>query len=170
MAAAFPLPIGVTSRSLVDKYASWFSGGPFNNNGLAGNNAYAGVFNNAIDGTVLRIYAVEVLTQAVDFVYLEWVAGNPGTLYTAESPYGAIDPRTYTTPGQIITFNSTLCVGSHIGKILTQTNVRTNYAPGWPLGIIPPNYSFLLQSKNTGTSLEGAIWWLPVPGPLSPRV
>ena len=170
MTAAPQLPIGVINRSLQDRFSSLLSGGPFNQAGAAGNNSYGGVYNNATDGSVLRIYAVSLYTSVVSFVFLEWVSGNPGTLYTTESPYGPIDPFTHTTPGQMIAFNSAVCLGSHLGKIVVNPTTGATYAPGWPLAIIPPGYSFLCQAKNSNLGLEGAIWWLPVPGPLSVRV
>ena|SRR5712692_6966903 len=164
------LPIGVISRPLWDWFGSLFSAGPALQNPAAGQNSYIGVFNNATDGTVLRIYSVDLYVATTSFVYMEWVSGNPGTLYTTESPYGPIDPRTHTTPGQMIVFNSAVCVGAHLGKILVNGGSGRNHSPGFPLAIIPPGYSFLCQVKNQNLGLEGAIWWLPVPGPLSVRV
>lgn len=170
MAAALPLPIGVTSRPLADRFGSLLSAGHAVQSGATGNNSYVGVYNNATDGTVLRIYAVSIGVAGNQFVYFEWVSGNPGTLYTGDGAYGAVDPRAYATPGQMITFNSAVCVGSHIGGLICQAGSPSTYAPGWPLAVIPPSYSFLLQGRNQNNTVEASIFWLPVPGPLTPRL
>lgn len=170
MAALPPLPIGVTSRPLPDKYASLLSGAHAVQGAVSAQNSYVGIYNNATDGSVLRIYAVDISVSANTFVYFEWVSGNPGTLYTADGAYGASDPRVYATPGQAIIFSSAVCVGQHLGGLSMFAGTGRTYAPGWPIAVIPPTYAFLLQNRNTNIVIEAAIWWLPVPGPLTPRV
>ena len=162
-------PIGVTSRPLPDRFGSLLSAGHVIQGSVVGQNSYVGVFNNAMDGSVLRIYWVSIGVSANTFVYFEWVSGNPGTLYTGDGTYGAIDPRIQSTPGQTINFSSAVCVGTHLGGLSAIANTVMNWAPGFPLAIIPPGYSFLLQVRNTNITIEAAIGWLPVPGPLTPR-
>ncbi len=170
MAFALPLPIGVTARSLPDRLASVMSGAYAKQSAVAGQASSIGIYNNATDGTVLRIYGVSLFVSGNTFIHFEWIPGNPGTLYTQRSPFGVIDPRSYTTPGQPITFTSSLCVGQHAGGIAGILNGVNRWAPGWPLAIIPPTYSFLLQTDNQQIQLEGGMFWLPVPGPFSVRV
>ncbi len=170
MPAGLPLPIGVIARSLQDRFASRLSGGYAIQGNVAGQQSYTGLFNNATDGSFLRVYQVEAGVSANTFVIFEYVSGNPGTLYTGASPYGAIDPTVGKTPGQTIIFTSPVCLGTHIGGVEANAGQRTSYAPGWPIGIVPPGYSFVMQTVNQNIVLETGIVWLPVPGPLTVRL
>lgn len=170
MAGLIPLPIGVTSRPLPDRYASQLAGGEVYQSGVGGQLSYVGVYNNAVDGSVLRIYSIHLAVSASSKVTWGWKSGNPGTLFTATQPYGAIDGRAGTLPGQLITLTSAVCVSTHIGGLSALTGAASYFAPGWPLAIIPPAYSFLVEVANVNTYIECGIGWLVMPGPLSPRV
>lgn len=153
-------PIGVVSRPVPDWFSSYMSGGHALQAAVAGQNSYIGVYNNASDGSVMRVYAITPNCSSATFVYLETIQGQPGTLYTADNPYGAIDPRIGATWGQLFTFTSAVCIGTHLSAVVAQANTDRMFAPGWPLAIVPPGYSFALQTRNVNVQIESGFWWL----------
>jgi hypothetical protein len=158
--AANQKPRGSVIRPVPDWFASSLSGGHAIQGAVAGQNSYVGIYNNASDGSVIRIYATDFGVSANSFVYFEVFQGQQGTLYNADGAYGSINPSVGTTWGQTINFASAVCLGSHVGGRQGFAGQDTFHAPGWPLGIIPPGYTFALQVRNTNITIEGAFWWL----------
>lgn len=164
------LPLGVIARSLPDRFASKLAGGEAYQNAVVGQVSYVGIFNNASDGSVLRIYSVHLAVSASTRITWGSAQGNPGTLFTATQPYGAIDSSSPALPGQLITATSAVCISTHVGGLSALTGAASFYAPGWPLAIIRPGYSFLVETSNVNTYVECGMVWLVVPGLLSARV
>lgn len=153
-------PPGVVNRPVPDWFASSLSGGHVVQGAVVGQNSYAGVYNNASDGSVIRVYGVNFSVNSNTFVYFEVFQGQQGTIYNADGAYGSIDPRIGTTWGQTINFASAVCLGTHVGGISAFNGVSHTYAPGWPLGVISPGYTFALQVRNTNITIEAAFFWL----------
>lgn len=154
------LPLGVVNRPVPDWFASSLSGGHVVQGNVAGQNSYVGIYNNASDGSIIRVYGVNFNISANSFVYFEVFQGQQGTIYNADGAYGSIDPRMGATWGQTINFSSAVCLGTHIGGISGFTGVSHTYAPGWPLGIISAGYTFALQVRNQNITIEAAFFWL----------
>lgn len=153
-------PLGVVNRPVPDWFASSLSGGHIVSNAVAGQVSYAGLYNNASDGSVIRVYGVNFNLSSTSFVLFEVFQGQGGALYNLDGAYGSIDPRIGATWGQTTAFASAVCLGTHIGGISGFTGTSHTYAPGWPLAVISPGYSFALQVRNQNITIECALWWL----------
>lgn len=154
------LPLGVVNRPVPDWFASSLSGGHVVQNAVAGQNSYVGIYNNASDGSVIRVYGVAFFLNNSSFVYFEVFQGQQGSIYNADGEYGSIDPRVGSTWGQTINFSSAVCLGRHIGGISGYGSIVNQYAPGWPIGIVPAGYTWALQTRSQQVTIEAGIFWL----------
>ena len=152
-------PIGVVSRSAYDFFSPFLAGAECVQTNVAAQNSYCELFNNAVDGSVLRVYGVDVFVTGNTFVFYEVYFGQHSTGSGSVQPYGAIDPRSGTLPGIVGGFTSAVCLGTHLGGLNMIANVNRGDIRTSPLAVIPPGYSFALQVANQNITIQCAIYW-----------
>src|SRR6266852_3425650 len=134
---------GVRTRPLPDWYSSDLSAAYQVLAACPGHFQVFGLYNNATDGSVLKVYAVEIYSDTTIGINFSSVDGKAGG--TVTTTWGPIDPTLGKPPGLPITVGSTVQLGTNFGGIEAQQNTPRFFAPGWPFAIVRPNKSFLLQ-------------------------
>jgi hypothetical protein len=151
---------GVKTRPLPDWYASDLSGAFQSLAACPAHYQVYGLYNDARDGSILKVYAVDLFTPTTSTIYFNLVQGNPGTVIA--TTWGSIDPLVGKLWGLPITVGLTVQIGQNIGGLTMQATVPRLYAPGWPIAVIQPGWSFLLHPNAVNTEQDSTIWWLNV--------
>lgn len=149
---------GTRIRSLPDWYTQDLMGADQTVTACPGHYQVFGLYNNANDGSVLKVYAVEVFNTATAHIHFSLIPGKAGP--SVVTTYGPIDSLPSPGWGIPITVGSAVQIGTNIGGLVVVASVPRNYAPGWPIAIVRPNFSFLLQPDSAGTELDASLWWL----------
>jgi hypothetical protein len=153
---------GVIVRKLPDWFSADMAGLHAGQGGVGGQLSEIGVYNNANDGTVLRVYALSILTGANTHVNFEYVLGKAGATWN-ETFVSLGYPTTPTAWGIPMAFTSAVCLGSHFGGIEMAANNPRDFAPGWPIAVVQPNWSWIMETNNAGITLECSWWYLQTP-------
>lgn len=130
----------------------------------AGQLSHLSVFNNATQGEHLYIVAFDVTLGANNGINIETGGGSFGQTpsATAAAPLLANGPL---LPGIMGHFQSAACVGSHIGGTGRADILNATWRHDFPCAIIPPNYSFILETQAAAVTIVGGIWWQVLPRP-----
>src|SRR5260370_2216405 len=110
--------------------------------GCPGHFQVFGLFNNAKDGSILKVYSVDIFNTLQNFIHFSLIQGNPGI--NVGTTYGSIDPLSSKLWGQPFTSGSAVLLGTDIGGITVQASVSRNYTPGWPAAKLQPGWSFMI--------------------------
>lgn len=150
---------GTRVRPLPDWYASDLCAGHSVQNAVGGQVSNISLYNNAKDGSVLRVYMVDLFVNLTSTVRYETFYGVPPTTLEVEA-LGSIDPRIGSVWGLIYHGATASCFSTARGATVVLTGQTKTIAPGWPLAIVPPGYGFNLETGSINTQLEAGIFWL----------
>jgi hypothetical protein len=150
---------GVRSRPLPDYYPDDLVAFRANSPLVAGQVPVAGVYNNATDGTIFKIYSLQLFSTSLMDLNFQWAIGKPLPTYTV-AEIGSINPLIGTTWGISIAGTVAVCLGNHRSGVTLQQNGVMNLYTGFPLAIVPPHYSFLVEGATAGTAINVAGYFL----------
>jgi hypothetical protein len=116
------------------------------------------LFNNATDGSYLYVLDFQGSTSGNASLTFELGYGTFGQNIDPNSTAKLVtnEPVGW---GQFGTFQTTACVTPHIGG---SGNAQVNspaFNNRYPLAILSPGFSFIIEGSNAGTSLVGGLWW-----------
>lgn len=155
-------PRGSVVRPAPDWFARFLMGAWATNGPCVGNLTSIFLYNNASDGSVLRVYGLNIAVGSSCQVFLKKFQGNTGNIVTGIGAPAPIDPRAPMQWGQLYTQAQATPLGIGFGAITAFGNTTYDLAPGHPLGIIPPGWSMGLETNITNVILDGGFRWLPV--------
>src|SRR5258708_2720867 len=92
-------PRGSVVRNPPDWFARYLMGAFFSNGPCVGNRTINILYNNASDGSVLRVYGLNLQVGSNTGVLFKSIQGVAGALQTGEGKPGPIDPRAPAPPG-----------------------------------------------------------------------
>ncbi len=160
--AANRTPIGSVVRPPPDWFGrhlmgAWATQGP-----CVGAISIIGLYNNASDGSVIRVYGLNYAAGAATQIYFTKYQGTLGTLATGLATPGMMYPGAPLEWGQVWTLPSAASQGTVFGAVTAFGNVAYDLAPGYPLGIITPGWTFALQTNVTNIILNVGFRFLSV--------
>lgn len=153
-------PRGSVVRTPPDWFARYLFGAGAVNGPCVGNVVGVALYNNATDGTVLRVYGLNLFCNATNRLFFKTFAGSSGTPFTGKGAPGPIDPRTPVQPGLLYTQATAAGVGIPVGFYTVAANTIYDLAPGYPLAVVPSNYSFSVETENTNVQIIVAFRYL----------
>lgn len=155
-------PRGSVVRTPPDWFARYLMGGWGTTGPCAGNLTSIILFNNATDGSVLRVYGLNLAVGAATQLFFKSFPGSTGNLVTGVGAAAPIDPRTPAQPGQIYTLAQATPKGVGSGGVTIFPNTTLDLAPGYPLAIVPPQFSFSVESNVANIIVDAGFRWLSV--------
>lgn len=156
-------PRGSVVRTPPDWFARYLMGGGAHNGPCVGNLTGVGVYNNATDGSVIRVYGINYGLGASTQLVFKLVSGNGGgTLYSGATKGAPIDPRTPQQPGQIYTWATAAGVGVPFWQVTAYTSAQYTLFPGHPIAIVPGNCAFNAECAQANVGMDISLVWLTV--------
>lgn len=146
-------PRGSVVRTPQDFFARNLVGAQATNGPCVGNHTGIGIYNNASDGSVIRVYFIQYEVSPATLIYFKLIQGAVGGLQGGIGTPGAIDPRTPAQAGQIYAWATAAGQGVAAGGVSAEANIVYTKATGWPLGVIPPGYTWGLETNTTNVTL-----------------
>jgi hypothetical protein len=123
-----------------------------------GNFAHVSLYNNSNAGDWLYVLDVNGSESGGAALIFEIAQGNQG--FTIDT--GSTAPLIGGAPllaGQIGTFETAACLGTHRGGTGNTTINAAILNNRYPLGIIPPTWSFIVEAGAGGQTVVAGIWW-----------
>ncbi len=150
---------GTRVRSLPDWYIADLVGCHAEQVATAAVLSLAGIYNNATDGTCLRVYSVDLWSNIQTEVAFETVKGQALAAWLGDT-FGPIDVTSGSVWGFPIAGTSAVCLGRHQSGMTLSANAGRALAPGFPIGFIRPGYSWLCETQTVNGSLIVDIFYL----------
>lgn len=123
-----------------------------------GNFAHVSLFNNASDGSWLYVLDVNGSTSGGAALIYELAYGNQGFTIDAGSTAGLVSDQPLPW-GQIGTFQTAACLGTHRGGTGNTTINAQIMNNRYPLGIVAPGWSFIVEGGAGAQTVVAGIWW-----------
>jgi hypothetical protein len=151
---------GSLARGLPDYYSQWLMGGRVFTSGVGGKFTENLLYNNASDGSLLYVFAINCGLGGQSNLLFEWYNGHFGTLHSTETY--PVRPSMPLGPGQIYSGNSSTCLGTHFGAVYPYNPGYIIYQPGPPIAIIDPGWSFVVECTTVNVPTDMTFTWLPI--------
>lgn len=155
-------PRGTVVRHPADWFSTLLAGGWANNGPCVGNRTGIGLYNDATDGSVIRVYGISVNVGTNGDLGLKSFQGTNGVRFTGEGAPAYIDPRQGTPWGQIWTQATASGVGKQVGGRVALMGFVYDWDEPYPLAIIPPGYTWSVETVSTNIQMYCAFRWLSI--------
>lgn len=155
---AIRVPKGVYSRGTPEWFQERLYGAHAAQGAIAGQLSIVGLFNNGARGRTAYVYYLSTFVTANTHINWEWNKGNPLALWVGDV-FGPLNPTLPKGDVAPVSGSHVGCLGFHVAGQEGQGGQPRDLAPGFAFAIIPPGYTWSVETNNPNITIECSFIW-----------
>jgi len=157
-------PVGVMTRSIWDFYPAQIMAGAAAIPATGGQTSYIALYNNDSWGNYYWVIGLSCSGNLGGDANFEIIQTNPGGNVYPLTPTSIVSNAALLS-GQLQTFYSAVCIGTHIGGASNIGQTTYIWPHDWPVAIVAPGQAFAIQTGGFSAQLSASLWWWVGPQP-----